>query len=158
MTEAWFTPRQLFCLKRKTLEKRLTDYYQASQDEDLTIRYLVALQIRDKLGQEDFSKMLPDLVRQIFLTCPLSKTLRRYFRDFKAYFSKKDWRKFLLRLASSAGQRVKGLVAVGRKLTKHPVKLPKFRFWLKKSMNDRRPLIAAIHCLKIAKAPPLRLC
>ena len=46
MEKPLFTIQQLFQLKRKTLEKRLTNYYQETQDGDTAIQYLLVLQVR----------------------------------------------------------------------------------------------------------------
>lgn len=54
--------RQLFSLTRKTLEKRIRkNYYQTGNEQD-TIEFLIALQVREELGEEDFSFVLEDLI------------------------------------------------------------------------------------------------
>lgn len=55
MSETLFTPRQLFTLKRKTIEKRTSTYYEETRDETQTVKILIALQVRDELGEADFS-------------------------------------------------------------------------------------------------------
>lgn len=98
MSSSLFTHQQIFRLKRTTLEKRIQAYFTDTRDEKLTIKYLVALQIRDRLNEEDFSFMLKDLVRQILLETKSTRTLRQHFLKFKAYFSKKEWETVKARL------------------------------------------------------------
>ncbi|MGP5428071.1 hypothetical protein ACTXNW_01285 [Enterococcus malodoratus] len=90
--------RQLFSLTRKTLEKRIRkNYYQTGNEQD-TIEFLIALQVREELGEEDFSFVLEDLIRQIFLQSKPTRTLRRYYVFFKEYFVQKEWRILSIRL------------------------------------------------------------
>lgn len=98
MTSQLFSHQQMFKLKRKTIEKRLSSYWKETKDEKLTIKYLIALQVRDRIGEEDFSFMLEDLVKEIFLNTKSTRTLRRYYYKFKEYFDKKEWEKLTVRL------------------------------------------------------------
>lgn len=90
--------RQVFTLKRKTLEKRIKNYYYQTRDEQDTIEFLIALQVRDELGEEDSSYMLKDLVRKIFLESKPTRVLRSYYIFFKEYFTTKEWRILAIRL------------------------------------------------------------
>lgn len=66
--------RQLFSLTRKTLEKRIRkNYYQTGNEQD-TIEFLIALQVREELGEENFAFVLEDLIRQIFLQSKPTRT------------------------------------------------------------------------------------
>lgn len=93
-----FSAQQLFKLKRQTLEKRLTDYYGETQDTKTLLNLLIALQIRDALGNEDFSQFLRPLVRQLFLKTITTRVLRHYYCHFESYFSAKEWQTVLARL------------------------------------------------------------
>lgn len=93
-----FSVQQLFKLKRQTLEKRLTDYYGETQDTKTLLNLLIALQIRDALGNEDFSQFLRQLVRQLFLKTTATRGLRHYYCHFESYFSAKEWQTVLARL------------------------------------------------------------
>ncbi|BBM18081.1 hypothetical protein G15_1745 [Enterococcus avium] len=90
--------RQLFNLKRKTLEKRIKNYYRATNDGNGAIEMLVALQVREELCEEDFSYMLANLVQHIFLRTRSNAALRRYYIFFAEYFEKKEWRLLLIKL------------------------------------------------------------
>lgn len=70
---------QVYTLKRKTLEKRIKNYYYQTRDEQDTIQFLIALQVRDELGKEDFSFVLRDLVRKIFFESKPTRALRSYY-------------------------------------------------------------------------------
>ncbi len=103
--------KKLFELRRATLEDRIGKFYNESKDEKTTIKYLVALQIRDELSMEDFSFVLSELVRHIFLKTKSTRALRRYYYLFLDYFTAKEWKHLTSRLFT-----VKRFVA--EKLTK----------------------------------------
>ena len=100
MTGALFTPRQVFSLRPKTLEKRIDKHYQETRDAGSIIQILIALQVRDELGEEDFSFFMKRLVRKLFLETKTSRTLRRYYFYFKNYFSSDEWKVVSIRLFS----------------------------------------------------------
>ena len=98
MEKPLFTPTQIFSLKRKTIEKRMDQYFNDTHDAKQTIQILVALQVRDELVEEDFSFCMMELVRRILMKSKTSRTLRRYYIYFKNYFSSKEWKVVSLRL------------------------------------------------------------
>lgn len=98
MDEYGLSCKQIFSLKRKTLEKRISTFYNETNDSDSAIRLLVALQVREELGLADFSFMLADLVHYIFMKTKSNATLRRFYIFFEEYFDKKEWRVLLIKL------------------------------------------------------------
>lgn len=91
--------RQLFHMKNITLERRVKDYFQATNNASNVIEYLVAILVRNALIYEDFSFLCQSLVEEIFMTAEPSETLRRYSALFKPYFRKSgDWDKVVSRL------------------------------------------------------------
>ena len=98
MDEYGLSCKQIFSLKRKTLEKRISNFYNETKDSDSAIRLLVALQVREELGLADFSFMLADLVQHIFMKTKSNATLRRFYIFFEEYFDKKEWRVLLIKL------------------------------------------------------------
>ncbi|WP_270364304.1 hypothetical protein [Enterococcus malodoratus] len=98
MEDHGLSRRQLFNLKRKPLEKRIKNYYRATNDGNGAIEMLVALQVREELCEEEFSYMLANLVQHIFLRTRSSAALRRYYVFFAEYFEKKEWRLLLIKL------------------------------------------------------------
>ncbi|EOH82804.1 hypothetical protein [Enterococcus malodoratus] len=98
MEDHGLSRRQLFNLKRKTLEKRIKNYYRTTNDGNGAIEMLVALQVREELCEEEFSYMLANLVQHIFLRTRSSAALRRYYVFFAEYFEKKEWRLLLIKL------------------------------------------------------------
>ncbi|MBO0452750.1 hypothetical protein [Candidatus Enterococcus murrayae] len=98
MSEVLYTPRQLFSLKRKTLEKRTKAYYEETHDEKTTIQILVALQVRDELEEADFSFFMKDLVHHLLFKTKSTRALRRYHIYFQNYFDKKEWKQLTSRL------------------------------------------------------------
>lgn len=89
---------QLFSLKRVTLEKRIKLFFKETKDSNSAIEMLVALQIRDELCEDNFSFMLGDVAKYIFLRTRSNAILRRYYTYFMEYFDKKEWRLLLIKL------------------------------------------------------------
>ncbi|MEO1772899.1 MULTISPECIES: hypothetical protein [Enterococcus] len=98
MTEHTLNYQQLFQLQRSTLETRISNYYDESRDSKNTIKYLIALQIRDELSSKDFSYVLGGLVRHIFLETKSTRALRRYYYLFREYFALDEWKLLTSRL------------------------------------------------------------
>lgn len=108
MNEQLLTNRQLFNLKPKTLENRITQFYQRTQNSSLTIKYVLALRVRYQLGAEEFADILRDLVRDIFMNTKATRTMKRFFYYFQDYFMAPEWRSLRLRLFTirSFGEKV----------------------------------------------------
>ncbi|WP_251865867.1 hypothetical protein [Enterococcus malodoratus] len=98
MEEYGLSKRQIFTLKRRSLEKRINKYYQQTNDGEGTIELLITLQVRDELCDLDFSFMLSQLVKRIFTRTRSTAALRRYYVYFAEYFDKKEWRLLLVKL------------------------------------------------------------
>ncbi|MGL9730806.1 hypothetical protein [Enterococcus sp. DIV0756] len=98
MNEPLLTHNQVFSLKPETLEKRIMEYYQETQNSSLTIKYLVALRVRFKLGAQEFAHILEDLVRYLFMNTKATRTMKRFFYYFKDYFDAPEWKRLTLRV------------------------------------------------------------
>lgn len=98
MNEQFLTYRQTFSLKPETLEKRIMDYYQETQNSSLTIKYILALRVRFKLGAQEFAHILEDLVRYLFMNTKATRTMKRFFYYFKDYFMEAEWKRLTLRI------------------------------------------------------------
>ncbi|MGP5428899.1 hypothetical protein ACTXNW_05515 [Enterococcus malodoratus] len=98
MEEYGLSKRQIFTLKRRSLEKRINKYFQQTNDGEGTIELLITLQVRDELCDLDFSFMLSQLVKRIFTRNRSTAALRRYYVYFAEYFDKKEWRLLLVKL------------------------------------------------------------
>ncbi|QCQ14845.1 hypothetical protein EH197_23105 [Enterococcus avium] len=96
--EQILTYRQTFSLKPETLEKRVMEYYQETQNSSLTIKYILALRVRFKLGAQEFSHILEDLVRYLFMNTKATRTMKRFFYYFKDYFMEAEWKRLTLRI------------------------------------------------------------
>ncbi|EOH94942.1 hypothetical protein [Enterococcus pallens] len=92
MTEHPFTQYHLFHLKRKTLEKQITHYYQETRDSSVTIQLLLVMKVRHMLGETDFELFLQDLVKHLFANNKITRALRRYFYFFREYFNDREWK------------------------------------------------------------------
>ncbi|MDT2398080.1 hypothetical protein ABQD97_07530 [Enterococcus avium] len=98
MNEQLLTYNQTFSLKPETLEKRIIEYYQETQNSSLTIKYILALRVRFKLGAQEFAHILEDLVRYLFMNTKATRTMKRFFYYFKDYFMESEWKRLALRV------------------------------------------------------------
>lgn len=91
--------RQLFYMKKSSLERKVNDYYQDTHNASNVIEYLVAILVRNALIYEDFVGICQSLVEEVFLTAKPTETMRRYSALFKPYFKKSgDWDRVTNRL------------------------------------------------------------
>lgn len=98
MNEQLLTCEQTFSLKPETLEKRIMEYYQETQNSSLTIKYILALRVRFKLGAQEFAHILEDLVRYLFMNTKATRTMKRFFYFFEDYFQASEWKRLTLRV------------------------------------------------------------
>ena len=98
MNEQLLTYNQTFSLKPETLEKRIMEYYQETQNSSLTIKYILALRVRFKLGAQEFAHILEDLVSYLFMNTKATRTMKRFFYYFKDYFMESEWKRLALRV------------------------------------------------------------
>ena len=107
--------RQLFNLKAKTLEQRITNFYHETQNSSVTIKYILALKVRCQLGAAEFEHFLKDLVREVFMHTKDTRTMKRLFYYFEDYFMAPEWRSLKLRVfpVKKFGEK---LVSVARSL------------------------------------------
>lgn len=98
MTEHPFTAYQLFNLKLETLEQRILDHYQETQDSTTTVKLILALRVRYQLGSKEFALVLKDLVRHLFLQTKATRTMKHFFYHFKDYFEASELSRLKLRL------------------------------------------------------------
>ncbi|EOH98137.1 hypothetical protein [Enterococcus pallens] len=98
MSEQPFTHQQLFNLKLETIEQRLMEYYQETQNGTMTIKLLLALRVRYQLGAKEFALVLQDLVHYLFKNTKATKTMKRFFWYFADYFETSELRILALKL------------------------------------------------------------
>ena len=84
--------RQLFNLKPKTLETRITNFYQSTQNSNITIQYILAIKARNQLGAAEFKHFLKDLVRDLFMNTKATRSMKRLFHYFEDYFMAPEWK------------------------------------------------------------------
>ncbi|MDT2598657.1 hypothetical protein P7D85_02660 [Enterococcus hulanensis] len=117
MNEQTFTAKKLFSLKKKTLEKRIYDFYNLSKDTDSTVQYLVALQVRERLGDSEFHLILKELVQHLFSQRKVTKIIKKFFFYFKHYFTSKEWKYLNLRVFPVRQYAEKAINAVGSRFS-----------------------------------------
>ncbi|MGH1831131.1 hypothetical protein ABE871_06800 [Enterococcus gilvus] len=97
--------RQLFLMKRESLEKKIVTCYEQSGDADSVIEYLVAVMVRNALNLTGaFSFLCKDLLRDLFLTVEPTDTLRLFLPFFKEYFESKEWEGLIKRYFGSPSE------------------------------------------------------
>lgn len=84
--------RQLFNLKPKTLERRITNFYNETQNSNITIQYILAIKARNQLGAAEFKYFLKDLVRDLFMNTKATRSMKRFFHYFEDYFMAPEWK------------------------------------------------------------------
>lgn len=90
--------RQIFGVKRESVEKRIEAYFEETNDGKTVVQYAFALLLRNALSVNDFSGMLATIIQQIFLSSQPDDTLRSLAPFFKSYFSGGEWEKVVTRL------------------------------------------------------------
>ncbi|MBO1305595.1 hypothetical protein JZO70_05460 [Enterococcus sp. 669A] len=98
MPELPFSPNQMFNLKLETLEERIMEYYQETQNGTMTIKLLLTLRVRYQLGAEEFALVLKELVRYLFTRTRATRTMKRFFYYFQDYFDAPEWERLRLRV------------------------------------------------------------
>ena len=76
---------QLFSLKRKTLEKRIRKYYFETGDAKDTLEFLLVLQVREELTNDDFSFMMVDIVKHYCAVCLFFSKITLIKKNGKCY-------------------------------------------------------------------------
>ena len=105
--------RQLFNLKSKTLETRITDFYHQTQNSSITIQYILATKVRNQLGAAEFNHFLKDLVRELFMNTKATRSMKRFFHYFEDYFMAPEWQTLSSKIVP---QRVSPLRSFGEKV------------------------------------------
>ncbi|MBO1306364.1 hypothetical protein JZO70_09345 [Enterococcus sp. 669A] len=98
MSEQPFTPNQIFNLSLNTIEQRMMDFYEETQDNATTIQLLLALRVRYQLGAEEFALVLKDLVKYLFTRTKVTKTMKKFIYFFQDYFETSEWKRINLRV------------------------------------------------------------
>ncbi len=98
MSEQPFTPNQIFNLSLNTIEQRMMDFYEETQDNTATIQLLLALRVRYQLGAEEFALVLEDLVKYLFTRTKVTKTMKKFIYFFQDYFETSEWKRINLRV------------------------------------------------------------
>lgn len=121
MKEHGLSKEQLFRLSRRTLEKRIRNFYYKTKDAQATIEMLITLQVRNELCEADFSNVLRALVQHIFLETRSTAAMRRYYRYFSEYFGAKDWQLLSVKLFPAQTFIVEKLEHVYSQVIKEPL-------------------------------------
>lgn len=98
MSMVKLTSRQIFGMKRATVEARIEKYYDETKDATVVIQYAFALLLRNALSVNDFSGMLEAVIHEILLRSNPNDTIRRLAPFFKNYFKSSDWERVIERV------------------------------------------------------------
>lgn len=83
--------RQIFGMKRESLQKKVELFYQETQDAAAITEYAIAVMIRNSLVVGDFSLLFTELIREIYLHTEPTDMLRRFCPLFEHYFDQSEW-------------------------------------------------------------------
>ncbi|MGM0166124.1 hypothetical protein IGI39_001081 [Enterococcus sp. AZ135] len=92
------TRRQIFTMKRTSLETKMHKFWQESQNVDLFVEYIVAILLRNALVVSDFSLPCQELVRELLFQAEPSDTLRNLCPFLKDYVNEQEWHTIIKRL------------------------------------------------------------
>lgn len=92
------TSRQIFGMKRESVEKIIEEYFEETRNAATVLQFVFALLLRNALTVTDFSGMLTTIVQQILLYSQPDDTLRALAPFFKSYFSGGNWKQVMTRL------------------------------------------------------------
>ncbi|MGG5333169.1 hypothetical protein [Enterococcus sp. AZ163] len=97
--------RQLHNMLRNSLEKRIRDFYQITNDGAYVIQCALIVLLRNALCPADFSYLAADLIRSLFMESKDLQEVRELCVYFRPYFSDKEWDIILRRLFSNSKKR-----------------------------------------------------
>ena len=80
------TSRQIFGMKRESVEKRIEEYFEETKDAATVLQFVFALLLRNALTVTDFSGMLTTIVQQILLYSQPMTLCVRSLHSLKAIF------------------------------------------------------------------------
>lgn len=90
--------RQIFGMKRNTLESRIESYFAETGDFSSVLQYLIAIFVRNRLTIGDYSLMCAEAVQQIFLNTEPCAELRQFLPFFQSYFKIEEYQKIITSL------------------------------------------------------------
>lgn len=93
MTVKPISKRQIFFMRRTSLENKMTLFFEESHDVDYLIECAVAILVRHALTIDSFAGICKSLICNIYLTAKPSDTLRRFSPYFEHYFENHEWYK-----------------------------------------------------------------
>lgn len=90
--------RQLFTMKRDSLEKRVIAYYEETHHAQNVLEYALAILVRNSVTLDGLSWMFTEIIREIFFTAPSAEPFRHFLPYFRSYFKEDEWETLVLRL------------------------------------------------------------
>ncbi|GCF95321.1 hypothetical protein NRIC_32120 [Enterococcus florum] len=91
MTNKPLNQRQLYTMKRESLEKRFLDYFHETNDAAYLIQCAIAVMVRNAFSPADLSFLAKELIRELFLTSDALDSVRHYCVYFRDYFDGSEW-------------------------------------------------------------------
>lgn len=99
--------RQLFGMKRETLEARLIENYKHGKDSAYAIQCALIILIRNALSPANFSFLAKELICSLFLESNDLQEVKELCVYFRPYFTDDQWKKVTTRLFPSRKERSK---------------------------------------------------
>ncbi|MGG5371462.1 glycosyltransferase family 1 protein [Enterococcus sp. AZ196] len=84
--------RQIFGMKRESLQGKVQTFYQDTQNTAAVVEYAIAVMIRNAFVIGDFSLIFAELIHEIYLHAEPTDLLRRFCPFFENYFDRGEWK------------------------------------------------------------------
>lgn len=84
--------RQIFGMKRESLQKKVQKFYSDTQNAAAVVEVAIAVMIRNSFVVGDFSLLFAELIYEIYLHTEATDLLRRFCPFFENYFDHDEWK------------------------------------------------------------------
>lgn len=91
-TQQLLSQRQIFGMKRESLQKKVENFYSDTQNAAAVVEVAIAVMIRNSFVVGDFSLLFEELIHEIYLHTEATDLLRRFCPFFENYFAHDEWK------------------------------------------------------------------
>lgn len=91
-TQQSLSQRQIFGMKRESLQKKVENFYSDTQNAAAVVELAIAVMIRNSFVVGDFSLLFAELIHEIYFHVEPTDLLRRFCPFFENYFDHDEWK------------------------------------------------------------------
>lgn len=91
-TQQSLSQRQIFGMKRESLQKKVENFYSDTQNAAAVVELAIAVMIRNSFVIGDFSLLFAELIHEIYFHVEPTDLLRRFCPFFENYFDHDEWK------------------------------------------------------------------